>query len=148
MNNFWKKKKNLDIGIFRSFDGQSTREYDLKWTTVPTKIGTEIFFSFLFLFILKSKTFFFFFFFLKLKNFFFFFFFLKLAYLFPFVLAFGQNSIEIRTLINGKLIQTLPLHSIKFLVSQEYVYITSEGNTDEKVELNINRITFGDSWLY
>ena len=47
-----------------------------------------------------------------------------LAYAFPYVMAFSTNAIEVRTLINGKLVQTLELPSLRLLTSKRGIYIT------------------------
>jgi len=63
-----------------------------------------------------------------------------IAYSFPFVLAFSNDSIEIRTLINGKLVQTLSFANIKFLTAENFIYLAK--SPEEKFESDIYRIIF------
>jgi len=65
-----------------------------------------------------------------------------LAYVFPFVLAFAPGVIEVRTLINGKLVQMLEIPGIKFLTSKKEVYIAS--STSDRKDTDILRIAFGE----
>ena len=46
------------------------------------------------------------------------------AYRFPFVLAFGATGLEVRTLINGKLLQTVPAQGLQLGTSREGIYVT------------------------
>lgn len=65
-----------------------------------------------------------------------------LAYQYPFVLAFAPGTIEVRTLINGKLVQMLEIPSVAYLTSKKEVYISS--SADDRKDSDIYRIAFGE----
>jgi len=74
--------------------------------------------------------------------FFSFFFFCISAYKFPFVLAFASGEIEVRTLINGKLVQTLTLPSINFLTSKTDLYLSS--TSEDRADSDIYKLVCGE----
>ncbi|KJE96379.1 hypothetical protein CAOG_06714 [Capsaspora owczarzaki ATCC 30864] len=91
------------LSVFKDFVGKTSRNYDLKWTAVPSAV----------------------------------------AYHVPFVCGFAAETIEIRTLINGKLVASVPAPGNKYLTTTpDAVLYTTTVNG----RVDIVRLAF-DVWL-
>eukprot|EP00040_Diaphanoeca_grandis_P035893 m.226809 g.226809 ORF g.226809 m.226809 type:complete len:906 (-) comp33502_c0_seq2:307-3024(-) len=53
-----------------------------------------------------------------------------IAYVYPYLLGFTKDSIEVVTMINGSLVKTMPMQRCRFLGSKKGVYFTSTGTQD------------------
>jgi hypothetical protein len=119
-----------ELGIFVDEVGTKTRDFTMKWTAPPTSLGsleTELE-AHQSLIIGSSSSFW------KNEK--------CTAYSFPYILAFTSPLIEVRSLINGKLLHTIQLPSIRMLTSKGGVFIA----TSSKGMDHVYQITQGESF--
>ena len=81
-----------DESMFVDLNGKQSRDYIIKWTSFPHAVGQ---FLLAICFVSDSES----------NDC------VRAVYVHPFVIGFMRDSVELRTLVNGRLVQALPLQS-------------------------------------